>query len=656
MGRLPQVCLALGLLAACGDNNNGTVRGDARNEDRPDSARPGDGGSDSNTPGDAGADAAPIVYPMGALLGVTTTGTVGILLEDFPVASRTRLATAFEAMPQSYWIERVKQQLRLANYRLVYRQFFNSPNSGRDSLPLTEPEEWTITLTGAPTRQTLDGHDHVAVGYTMTTTILTSETSPAQTEPSLATIGGTHTESFVFPIDPTMIFQRTGYACMDEDQFPPESVDEENAWLFFDDSCKVENANNVACHLTVPRPNRSCNKALSDEIGRATVDLQFERLPWDATMAAQVRRGTVTHMDAADLSVVALGEQGLSNNRIIYRYFPPGHCTIVEQCVGGSGWRRLLTFDGHDHNQGGKPIHIGAIDYAAQGLFSELIDHNVYEFSACHSHYHFAYYGDFTFGAGVDAVSKQGFCLESTGRLSNNEFSPLHHPYGCEFQGVEAGWADLYAAGLQCQWVDVTGVDTSTAPVTRDLRFVSNPDGFICEGSLVKDAQGNQIFEPTTFIAANGEPVDRPACDEAPGVALNDNKSVPVTLPVKGGMLTQACTDAQGLGPERNCGFTAQSTLVSCTAGQPVSFSCNGGSATQPQVVRMCETSRVLGGGVECTHRDSLANQVLEGTATMITTTCPAARGGAEIGGQVAIYTAPVYAPDGTSAVTCTKL
>lgn len=656
MVRLPVVCVVVGLLG-CGDNNPQRADGGGSEDGGSDGGSSGtDAGIDSNhVVADARPDSAPIIYPAGALVGVSMSGRVGVLLEDFPVASRDRLATAFGALAQSFWIGRAKQQIRLTNYRLVYREFFSTPNSGRDSLPLTEPDEWTITLgSGGPQRTTVDGHDVLAWDYTMTTTILTSEGSPAATEPNLAQIGGTHTESFVLPVDPTMIFQRTGYACMDEDQFPAESVDEENAWLFYDDACKVENPQTASCHLTFPQPNRSCVRAVREEIGSETIDLVFERLPWSDAIADQVRRGPVTVQDAPDLSVVDTGEQGLSNNRIIYRYFPPGHCALIEQCVGGSGWRRLLAFDAHDHNQGGKPVHIGAIDYSAQGFFSELIDHNVYEFSSCHGHYHFAYFGDFTFGTGVSEVNKQGFCLESTGRLSNNELSPLHHPYGCEFQGIEAGWADLYAAGLSCQWVDVTVVDTASAPVTRNLQFSSNPDGFICEGELQKDSMGNQIWEPTTFVAANGEPVDRPACTQAPGVDANNIKSVPVTLPQKGGMLTQPCTDPQTLGPTRNCGFTAQASLVNCTAGQSVTFSCNGGSAAQPQVVRLCETSRVLGGGIDCVHRDALANTVLEGTATMITTTCPAARGGAEIGGQVAIYTAPVYAPDGASAVTCT--
>jgi hypothetical protein len=648
---------ALSLIAVtvvgCGDNLE-LDRPDARLPVRGDS---GGSGGDGNLGDGAMPDGTPIVYPMGSLVDVTATGQVGILLDDFPLASRTRLATAFAALPQAFWQDRARQQINLATLRLVYREYYYPAADNRDSLPLTQPEEWTITLDPAgATQATVDGHALVVWNYSMATTLLSDEASPGATEPNLATVGGVHTESFVFPVDPTLLLQRTGYACMDEDQFPPDSVDEENAWEFYDDQCTKEAPAQQSCHLTQPLPQVSCDRALRDSIGRTTVNLRFERVAWDATRAASIRRGPVTQQNAPDLSVVVDGYLGLHNNHTVYRYFEPGNCALLEGCVGAPGWRRLVTFDSYDHNQGAEPIHIGEVDYFVAGLGGELIQHNVYELSACHNHYHFEYYGDFTFGAGGTELNKNGFCLESTGRISNNELSPLHTPYSCELQGVSPGWGDLYAAGLPCNWVDVTGVNTSAGPVTKDLTFSSNPDGFICEGTLQKDSAGNQMWESTSFVSGTGQPVDRPACDEAPNTEANDIGKIPVTLPQKGGMLTQACADDQTLGPKRNCGFTANPTLLSCTAGSTVAVSCTGGTTAKPQVVRLCETSRALGTGTDCVYRDARANLVLEGIPTISTFTCPAARDATEIGGQLAIYTAPVYTPDGTSAVTCTVL
>jgi hypothetical protein len=176
----------------------------------------------------------------------------------------------------------------------------------------------------------------------------------------------------------------------------------------------------------------------------------------------------------------------------------------------------------------------------------------------------------------------------------------------------------------------------------------------LCEGDLVKDSSGNQVWEPTSFMSEGGTPVDRPKCTFAPGVDSNDIGKVQVTLETKGGMLTSACADPTVFGPMRNCGFTAAATMFSCTPGQATTVSCSGGTTAKPQVVRICETSRVLG-GLDCAFRDALANITVEGgAATSFQVTCPVARDTAETGGQIAVYTAPVYEPDGTSTVTCT--
>ena len=183
MVRFSGVCVALALVA-CGDN------GKQNNPTRPDANITGDsgggigdsmGGTDAMS--DARPDGPPIQYPMGSLIRVNATSRVGVLLEDFPVASRTRLATALLAQPQSFWIERAKQQIRLAVYRLVYRVGYYPANSGRNALPLTDPAAWTITLAqGGPTRTTFDTHDVVGWDFTFTTTILSDEASPAATE------------------------------------------------------------------------------------------------------------------------------------------------------------------------------------------------------------------------------------------------------------------------------------------------------------------------------------------------------------------------------------------------------------------------------------------------------------------------------------------
>jgi hypothetical protein len=609
-------------------------------------------GSDTTAP-----EPAPPPPPKPALVHVSMDSEVGALLEEFPQDDHQRIAEALIAMPEDWWIERARWQLRLTSIRLVYRKYYfeEAEQESKNALPLPPESAWNITLAGTPTRTTVNGHPIVKVDYHFEGMLVTDEASPGISEPALAKVGGVWDEPFVFPVDPTLLLQRTGYACISEDQFPPDSVDAEEAYRFYDDTCQAEVSGQELCHYSLPLPTQSCEVALRDKVGSVKADLHFERVAYDPLLGDAARTAAPTFTDSPDLEVLTEGE-GLNDNRVIYKYIPEGSCAVVEQCVGGSGWRRLLVFDSHDHNVGGQPIHIGPVDYANEGLGGELIDHNVYEFSECHEHYHFAHYGDFTFGSqSTTATHKNGFCLESTDRLSNHEYSPLHTTYECDNQGVDAGWGDLYGSSLPCNWIDVTDIDTSGGAVSGDLTFHSNPDGFICEGELLRDDQGNQIWEPTEFMSAEGAPVDRPACKQKEGTEGNDTGSVSVTLEDVGGFITSPCRSDQDLGPLRNCDFEPKGAIGTCTPGDTVVLDCTNSDSTKAQVVRVCEASTVLGEGMECAHREALVNEVLDSSGTAVTFTCPAARDDGEPGGSYAIYSAPAWLPDGVTDVVCVE-
>jgi hypothetical protein len=348
-------------------------------------------------------------------------------------------------------------------------------------------------------------------------------------------------------------------------------------------------------------------------------------------------------------------------NRIIYRYIPPGDCALVEQCVGGSGWRRLLQFATADRNTGTQDLVIGSVDYFHQtDGGTTLSQHNVFEWSACHHHYHFTHYGSFDFNNDPNANHKRGFCLQATDRFSNIEVSPLPNPYAnCWYQGIMAGWVDEYKAGLPCQWFDITGVDTSKKPVTGPLTFHSNPDGFLCEGTPVLDANGNQVWGPTSFLSSTGQPVDIPECNywstpSDPNAWSSDNiDTYNVTVPSPGnGYVTAACTNNQ-IGPLRNCGFAA-ATGGSCTPGATVKLHCTvAASGAAAQVARVCDYSASLNTGIPCTFQDAFANASIDPAGTDLTFTCPAARDASEPGGHYSLYTAPTFNGDASTAVTC---
>lgn len=602
---------------------------------------------------------APPAADPGALVTVSLDGKVGVLLDDFPEAMRDRVAKALLDEPESFWIDRAKGQLKLTVLRLNFRHYYYEPyyytDEGRKQLPLPPEALWSFTFEGKPVREEIDGHDVLSIQYRFDSTLLTTADSPAQSDPALAEVGGKVEELFAFPVDPTLLLQRTGYACMDENQYPPDSVDAENAPYFFDDTCGVEEPDAPICHYSKPLPTESCVEAIENHVGQVPSTFVFERVAWDQAVADAVRVGAVTNPTGPDMSV---RRDALAQNRIEYRYFSPDSCAVQEQCIGAPGWRRILKFNALDHNVGAAPLHIGEVNYLADpNVKPEDVEneyHGVYEFSACHQHYHFMHYGEFSFiGGKVVENDKRGFCLESTDRLSNNETTPIHTPYSdCAFQGIEAGWGDLYQAGLPCQWIDITEIDTSGGALIGTLEFQSNPDQFLCEGTLVTDEEGNQLWEETEFETQLGNPVDRPVCDFFVGAEGNDLGTSTVTVPKSGGMLNTECSGGQ-LGPLRNCGFDPGTSPLDCTPGQTVTLECSVSPQGAPMVVRACEASAVLGQGTACRYNDSLTTEVVSGTAVEVSFKCPAARDQTEPGGTYALYTAPVFPRDDAQEVTC---
>jgi hypothetical protein len=593
------------------------------------------------------AERDPSAEQTGALIQVTMNSTVAVVLDEIPYAKRDEIAQVYLHKPKSFWEGQAKMQVEHANYRLTYREFYY--DEAKDSLPLPPQRIWNIKLDDAgPKRTRYQGHDAVVYPYQLATTILTDKDSVATSEPELAQIAGVWDEAFKLPLDPEFLLQRTGYACVDEDQFPPDTADSENARFLFDQECDVETPETAACHLTEPLPKESCVDALKNHVGRVDTVMRFLRLPWDEKLADQVRVGRLNAPDYPDLDVV---RQGLRNNRIVYKYIPADSCAIAEGCVGGSGWRRLFLFDASIRNIGRKPLEVGSVEDG-----SPWRENNVLEFSECHQHYHFNHYGNFNLSP-TSPASKRAFCVESTQRYVNSEFSPVAHPYSCEFQGVAAGWGDDYMAGIQCQWFDITDEPIPAGGTkTLPLSFEINPDRFLCEGEPVIDQSGNLLFERTEFVTQTDPPlpVSRARCDFATGWDDNNKKTRRVKIPDKGGFVTAECTRSQG-GPLRDCGFEEQAPAKACTPGTQVSLQCQTQSKDPAQVLRVCETSQTLGTGLACMFRDSLANTVVRQKPKVFNFTCPGSRDAAEPGGQYALYVAPLSPVESPSGVQCVR-
>jgi hypothetical protein len=577
--------------------------------------------------------------PSGALIHVSMGSQVGVLLDEIPTDIREQLVENIQERPEEFWLELARQQIRLTRNRLNFRNF-NYPDKGQ--LPLPPEELWSINLDPAgPSRRTIQGHDLFMIGYTFASTLLADVESPGQSEPALAEVGGVWQEPFIFPADPGLLLQRTDNACVNEGGFPPNSFDSENIRFFYDFDCEADSGGATGCHRT-RLPRLSCREALEERIGEVETALRFERLAWDSELADSVRIGQVTDVESPDL--MAVGED-LDTNRITYRFVEPEDCALGEGAVGGTGWRRLLQFSATVANIGGQPLNIGPV-------VAEDLVNNVFSYNPCHDHFHYSNYGDFSLGAPDQTQSsKQAFCVQSTNRFGNNEITPLTHQYSCRFQGIQAGWVDEYIAGLDSQWVDITVMDIPSDGISVDLGFTSNGEQFLCEGTAVLDENDEPVWESSGFTTADGDSINRPKCEFIPNWDTNNRATREIFIPQRGSFVTETCANGE-FSPLRNCGFEELSDdNLSCNPGTTVERIFHLEDKANLQVVRVCESSRLLGSGVACAYEDSLSNVVVGNDPVAVKFICPEIRDSDLLDGGYAIYTAPIWPTDAPQSV-----
>jgi hypothetical protein len=199
---------------------------------------------------------------------------------------------------------------------------------------------------------------------------------------------------------------------------------------------------------------------------------------------------------------------------VVSRTFAPTECSIAEGCAV-AGTRKLLQFTGEVWNIGDGDLVLG--DPTTSPLF---------EFHSCHGHFHFEDFAAYRLIGPTGLVAagfKFGFCL-----LDSFQFDPAANPapaFDCDFQGLQAGWADVYSRGLDCQWVDVTDVPDGAYTLEVEV----NPARVIVES----DYTNNVVSIPVVI----GDPIGPP------------NDQCPAALPVPAGVTAFDTTFADTDGP-----------------------------------------------------------------------------------------------------------
>lgn len=284
------------------------------------------------------------------------------------------------------------------------------------------------------------------------------------------------------------------------------------------------------------------------------------------------------------------GPRAQHSARVVWEYFEESDCAIVEGCVEGAGWRRLLRFETFTPNVGNADFHMGA-----------PADHpDLFSYSSCHRHYHYDGYAEyrlFDSGGTLSANGhKQAFCLMDSEPVSDAPGVPRDPQYDCGDQGISRGWGDSYYASLDCQWIDVTEVD----PGEYVLRISINDGRTISESSY----DDNVATVPVT---------------------IPDDSAIDATLPCE-----------RTIDGPRDCGWTVAGSF-DCEAGRVYEVGCGSGCGLgtcgpgDDPVMRVCE------GDAPCASRAQLAygdDGCGAGYCSLATFTCPA-------GGRFTVMTAP---------------
>ncbi len=270
--------------------------------------------------------------------------------------------------------------------------------------------------------------------------------------------------------------------------------------------------------------------------------------PWLSQIPMQIRTG-----------------YGFRAPRIENRTFSAGSCEVQEGCTL-PGSRRLLRFTLATPNRGNADLVLGPPTAGER-------PREQFEFSACHRHYHLRGYADYrlvdAMGREVARGHKQSFCIEDTNQDPNAPIDPStgerfnanldrSEAFGCNNQGLHAGWLDAYGQHLECQYIDITGV----APGRYRIRASINSDRVLQESNYA-----DNVTEVDVEI---------PAASENP----------PPATPL------DAC-NASMTGLNRECGFTTEPDPRPCTAGQMVTVGCNTSAMCQGDAAR-CDGNPIL--------------------------------------------------------------
>ncbi len=169
--------------------------------------------------------------------------------------------------------------------------------------------------------------------------------------------------------------------------------------------------------------------------------------------------------EAPDLMVV---QEAISSSFQLSSLENIDPCAVEEGCLKGFGLRNLIRFDTRIENIGEADYYIGHTPV------SPTTPSNQFVFDPCHSHWHYRGYAEYILynqqGKYIPIGSKNGFCVLDLECSSGTE------KYTCENMGISAGCGDIYDSYLDCQWLDITGLDAGQYTFVLRVNWDKTPD------------------------------------------------------------------------------------------------------------------------------------------------------------------------------------
>jgi hypothetical protein len=205
--------------------------------------------------------------------------------------------------------------------------------------------------------------------------------------------------------------------------------------------------------------------------------------------------GTTGEAGIADIDMTVVLEDTQASVRTEMRNFAEDSCAYVDGCLAGFGMRRLLRFSTITPNLGDADFFVGNHNDNPE-LFVQ---------SSCSGAWLFDNYARYRLldadGVEVGAGHKSAFALIDLAPFTEDA-GPAQYGFGQDM-GISVGWADIYDAGLDCQWVDIT--DVPAGDYTLELAI--NPDQVVDEATF----DNNVLLVPVTIDAEDPLPPELPA-------------------------------------------------------------------------------------------------------------------------------------------------